>query len=143
MWSLRRKNLVLLPTTFKQSTKTSTYQGTSKISEENIIYEQNLGYPTTTINNNNYSIQYSAQKQQIESIIYQKRAKIYSTRYNEYEIKYDKARIRLHLLNVVKVVMEDRKSARIANNLLEELKNVIIRELQEPRSQCLFVFKTQ
>ena len=73
-----------------------------------------------------------AHKQQIESIIYQIRAKIYSTRYNEYEIKYDKARIRLHLLNVVKVVMEDRKSARIANNLVGELENLIIRELQEP-----------
>ena len=60
--------------------------------EENIIYEQNLGYPTTTINNNNYSIQYSAQKQQIESIIYQIRAKIYSTRNNDLEIEYDEAR---------------------------------------------------
>ena len=72
-----------------------------------------------------------AHKQQIESIIYQIRAKIYSTRNNEYEIEYNEARIRLHLLNVVKLVKEDRKSARIAINLVEELENVIIRELQE------------
>ena len=55
-----------------------------------------------------------AHKQQIESIIYQIRAKIYSTRNNEYEIEYNEARIRPHLLNVVKLVKEDRKSARIA-----------------------------
>ena len=35
------------------------------------------------------------------------------------------------VLNVVKLVKEDRKSARIAINLVEELENVIIRELQE------------
>ena len=67
----------------------------------------------------------------LNRIIYQRRAKIYSTRNNEYEIEYNKARIRPHLLNVVKLVKEDRKSARIANNLVEELENVIIRELQE------------
>ena len=44
---------------------------------------------------------------------------------------YNEARIRLHLLNLVKLAKEDRKSARIANNLVEELENVIIRELQE------------
>ena len=31
-------------------------------------------------------------------------------------------------LNIVKLVKEDRKSARKANNLVEELENVIIRE---------------
>ena len=59
------------------------------------------------------------------------KGKKYSTRNNEYEIEYNEARIRLHLLNVVKLVKEDRKSARIAINLVEELENVIIRELQE------------
>ena len=46
-----------IPTALKQSTKTSTYQGTSKknknnadIMEEDINCEQNLGTPTTTIN---------------------------------------------------------------------------------------------
>ena len=34
-------------------------------------------------------------------------------------------------LNVVKLVKKDRKSARIANNLVEELEIVIMRELQE------------
>ena len=56
---------------------------------------------------------------------------IYSTRNNEYKIEYDETRIRLHLLIVVKLVKEDRKSVRTANNLVEELENVIIRELQE------------
>ena len=108
-----------------------------EILEENINYDQNLGSPTTTINYKNilYNIPLKntskAHKQQIESIIYQIRAKIYSTRNNEYEIEYNEARIRLHLLNVVKLVKEDRKSARIAINLVEELENVIIRELQE------------
>ena len=107
------------------------------ILEENINYELNLGSPTTTINFKNilYNIPIKnttkAHKQQIEAIIYQIRAKIYSTRNNEYEIEYDETRIRLHLLNVVKLVKEDRKSARTANNLVEELENVIIRELQE------------
>ena len=41
---------------------------------------------------------------------------------------YHEARIRLHLLKVVKVVKEDRKLARITNNKVEELENVI-REL--------------
>ena len=115
------------------------------ILEENINYELNLGSPTTTINFKNilYNIPIKnttkAHKQQIEAIIYQIRAKIYSTRNNEYEIEYDETRIRLHLLNVVKLVKEDRKSARTANNLVEELENVIIRELQETwfRNQCL------
>ena len=107
------------------------------ILEENINYDLNLGSPTTTINFKNilYNIPIKnttkAHKQQIEAIIYQIRAKIYSTRNNEYEIEYDETRIRLHLLNVVKLVKEDRKSARTANNLVEELENVIIRELQE------------
>ena len=36
-----------------------------------------------------------------------------------------------YIFYVVKLVKEDRKSARTANNLVEELENVIIRELQE------------
>ena len=55
----------------------------------NLYYDQNLGSPTTTINYKNilYNIPLKntskAHKQQIESIIYQIRAKIYSTRNNE------------------------------------------------------------
>ena len=107
------------------------------ILEENINHEQNLGSPTTTINYKNIlyniplKITSKAHKQQQKSIIYQIRAKIYSTRNDEYEIEYNEARIRLHLLNVVKLAKKDRKSARTANNLVEELENVIIRELQE------------
>ena len=68
------------------------------------------------------------------------RAKIYSTRNNAYEIEYNEARIRLHLLNVVKLVKEDRKSARTANNLVEELENVIESYVQEKcnRNHCPF-----
>ena len=108
------------------------------ILEDNINYEQNLVSSTTTINYKYilYNIPLKntskAHKQQIESIIYQIRAKIYSTRNKEFEIEYGEARIRLHLLNVVKVVKRDRKLARITNNLVEELENVIIKESQEP-----------
>ena len=107
------------------------------VSQSKEFWYNTKSSPTTTINYKNilYNIPLKntskAHKQQIESIIYQIRAKIYSTRNNEYEIEYNEARIRLHLLNVVKLVKEDRKSARTANNLVEELENVIIRELQE------------
>ena len=41
-------------------------------------------------------------------------------------------------LNVVKLVKEDRKSARIAINLVEELENVIIREKHETETNAPF-----
>ena len=59
------------------------------ILEENINYKQSLGSPTTTINWKNILCNIllkntsKAQKQQIESIVYQIRAKIYSKRNNE------------------------------------------------------------
>ena len=52
----------------------------------------------------------------------------HSTRNHEFEIEHDEARIRLHLLNVVKVVKEDRKYRRKTNNLEEELENTTMRE---------------
>ena len=98
-----------------QSTKKTAYQGNSQkkhpnINEEDINYDQNPGTTTTTINFKN--ILYNTlpkntnkkQAKQIEAIIYQVRSKIYSTRNNEYQINYNEARIKQHLMNIIKTV---------------------------------------
>ena len=126
-----KKQLVLLPTTCKQSTKTTTHQGTIKKSRSRLWTESWNPYNYNNLQKYHiYNIPLKntskAHKKQIESIIYQIRAKIYSTRNNESEIEYDEARVGLHLLNDV-----------------EELENVKMRELQEPWNQYLFVIKTQ
>ena len=144
--------MVLLPTAYKHNIKTSTHQGTSKKSRSRHFWriyqlrtESWIPYNYNKLQK--YPVQYSTQKHiqssqtanRIKNI--PNKGKNIHTINNEYEIEYDEARIRQHLLTVVKVVKEDRKSARIVNYLVEELENVIIRELQEHETSTSLYLK--
>ena len=105
------------------------------INEEDINYDQNPGTTTTTINFKN--ILYNTlpkntnkkQAKQIEAIIYQVRSKIYSTRNNEYQINYNEARIKQHLMNIIKTVREERCYARRPKDLIETMESIIRNEI--------------
>ena len=105
------------------------------MNEEDINYDQNLGTTTTTINFKN--ILYNTlpkntnkkQAKQIEAIIYQVRSKIYSTRNNEYQINYNEARIKQHLMNIIKTVREERCYARRPKDLIETMESIIRNEI--------------
>ena len=66
---------------------------------------------------------------QIEAIIYQVRRKIYSTRNNEFRINYNEARIRQHLIDIIRIVREERCYARRPKDLIEEMETVIRNEI--------------
>ena len=102
----------------------STHQGTYKKKQS-----RNFGSPTTTIK----TILYNPTKKQIkqiEAIVYQIRSQIYSTRNNEYQISYkDDTRIKLHLINIIRTVKEERMLARGQTNLIDVMEKITMEEL--------------
>ena len=108
----------------------STHQGTYKKKQS-----RNFGSPTNTIKTilYNTSVQKNTTKKQIkqiEAIVYQIRSQIYSTRNNEYQISYkDDTRIKLHLINIIRTVKEERMLARGQTNLIDVMEKITMEEL--------------
>ena len=69
------------------------------------------------------------QAKKIEAIIYQVWSKICRTRNNKYQINYNEARIRLHIMDIIRTMKEEIIYARRPTDLIDVKERIIRNDL--------------